>query len=289
MTRRSALLSALSSAALFGCSPVGLLNGVSRLAGDSARLAASGVAFGDDPRLKLDVWAPSGRPRQKLPVVVFFYGGGWVSGERGEYGFVGRAFAARGFVTVIADYRHVPDVRFPSFVEDAARAVRWVQDHIAEFGGDPRRIALSGHSAGAYIGAMLALDRHFLADAGADPANIRAAALMSGPYDFYPFTEQRGRDARGAWPRPLETQPIHFVRPDAPPMLLMHGTADTVVRVRNSQRLAAALTAAGASATLKLYPGKSHIDTVKSLSPLFRGSTSALADSIAFFAAHDGA
>ena len=289
MTRRSALLSALSSAALFGCSPVGLLNGVSRLAGDSARLAASGVAFGYDPRLKLDVWAPSGRPRQKLPVVVFFYGGGWVSGERGEYGFVGRAFAARGFVTVIADYRHVPDVRFPAFVEDAARAVRWVQDHIAEFGGDPRRIALSGHSAGAYIGAMLALDRHFLADAGVDPANIRAAALMSGPYDFYPFTEQRGRDALGAWPRPLETQPIHFVRRDAPPMLLMHGTADTVVRVRNSQRLAAALTAAGASATLKLYPGKSHIDTVKSLSPLFRGSTSALADSIAFFAAHDGA
>ena len=289
MTRRSALLSALSSAALFGCSPVGLLNGVSRLAGDSARLAASGVAFGDDPRLKLDVWAPSGPPRQKLPVVVFFYGGGWVSGERGEYGFVGRAFAARGFVTVIADYRHVPDVRFPAFVEDAARAVRWVQDHIAEFGGDPRRINLSGHSAGSYIGAMLALDRHFLADAGVDPANIRAAALMSGPYDFYPFTEQRGRDALGAWPRPLETQPIHFVRRDAPPMLLMHGTADTVVRVRNSQRLAAALTAAGASATLKLYPGKSHIDTVKSLSPLFRGSTSALADSIAFFAAHDGA
>ena len=135
---------------------------------------------------------------------------------------------------------------------------------------------------------MLALDRHYLANAGVDPAIVRAAALMSGPYDFYPFTEQRGRDALGHWPRPLETQPIRFVRRDAPPMLLMHGTADTVVQPRNSERLAASLRRAGASAELKLYPGKSHIDTIKSLSPLFRGSTSALADSVAYFTAHVG-
>lgn len=289
MTRRFALLSGLSSAALFGCSPAGLLNGASRLAGDSAKLAASGVPFGDDPRLKLDVWVPNRRSSEPLPVVVFFYGGGWVAGERAEYGFAGRAFAARGFVTVIPDYRLVPEVRFPAFVEDGARAMRWVRDHIAEFGGDPHRINVSGHSAGSYIGAMLSLDRHFLRDAGVDPSIVRSAALLSGPYDFYPFTEQRGRDALGAWPRPLETQPIHFVRRDAPPMLLMHGTADTVVRPRNSERLAAELTAAGATAELKLYPGKSHIDTIKSLSPLFRGTTTALADSIAFFLVHDGA
>jgi acetyl esterase/lipase len=287
LTRRHALLASLSSALTFGCSPAGLLNGFSRLAGDSARLAASGVAFGDDPRLKLDVWVPKQRSARPSPVVIFLYGGGWVSGERRDYGFVGRAFAARGFVTVIPDYRLVPTVRFPTFIEDAAGAVRWAQDHAASFGGDPRRIDLSGHSAGAYIAAMLSLDRHYLADAGVDPAIIRAAALVSGPYDFYPFTEQRGRDALGNWPRPRETQPIHFVRRDAPPMLLMHGTADTVVRPRNSERLAAALKAAGASAELRLYPGKSHIDTIKSLSPLFRGTTSALADSVAFFNAHD--
>jgi len=287
LTRRHALLASLSSALTFGCSPAGLLNGVSRLTGDSARLAASGVAFGDHPRLKLDVWAPKQRSARPSPVVIFLYGGGWVSGERRDYGFVGRAFAARGFVTVIPDYRLVPTVRFPTFIEDAARAVRWAQDHAASFGGDPRRIDLSGHSAGAYIAAMLSLDRHYLADAGVDPAIIRAAALLSGPYDFYPFTEQRGRDALGNWPRPRETQPIHFVRRDAPPMLLMHVTADTVVRPRNSERLAAALKAAGASAELRLYPGKSHIDTIKSLSPLFRGTTSALADSVAFFNAHD--
>ncbi|QNN68689.1 prolyl oligopeptidase family serine peptidase [Sphingomonas lutea] len=136
---------------------------------------------------------------------------------------------------------------------------------------------------------MLALDRRYLRGAGVDPAIIRSAALLSGPYDFYPFTEQRGRDALGAWPRPAETQPITFVRGDAPPILLMHGTADTVVQPRNSQRLAAALKASGATAVLRMYPGKSHIDTIKSLSPLFRGTTSALADSVAFFRTHDAA
>jgi acetyl esterase/lipase len=287
-TRRSALLTTLSTIALSGCSPAALLDTASRLAGDDARQAANGVRFGADPRLKLDVWVPPGRPATSLPVVVFIYGGGWVAGERGEYGFAGRAFAARGFVTVIPDYRLVPQVRFPTFIEDCARAVRWVHDHIAEYGGDPSRIALSGHSAGSYNAAMLALDRHYLADAGLPANTVKAAALLSGPYDFYPFTEERGRDALGAWPRPLETQPIHFVRRDAPPMLLMHGTADTLVRPRNSERLAAALRAAGATAELKLYPGKSHIDTIKSLSPLFRGTTSAFADSIAFFKAHDG-
>ena len=287
MNRRTALFSTLSSAALFGCSPAGLLNGVSRLAGDSARLAASGIAFGDDPRLKLDVWTPLRRAVEARPVVVFFYGGGWVSGDRADYGFVGRAFAARGFVTIIPDYRLVPQVCFPTFVEDGARAIRWVRDHVAAFGGDPTRINLSGHSAGSYIAAMLSLDSHFLAGTGVDPSIIRATALLSGPYDFYPFTEQRGRDALGQWPRPRETQPISFVRRDAPPMLLMHGTSDTVVQPRNSRRLAAALTAAGATAELKLYPGKSHIDTIKSLSPLFRGSTTALTDSVAFFEAHD--
>ena len=272
--------------ALFGCSPAGLLNGISRIGGDSARLAAQGVPFGPDPRLKLDVWAPSRPSATPLPVVVFLYGGGWVSGERGDYGFAGRAFAANGFVAIVPDYRLVPGVRFPAFVQDSALAVKWARDNAARFGGDPRRISLSGHSAGSYNAAMIALDRHYLRDIGVDPKVIRAAALLSGPYDFYPFNEQRGRDALGAWPRPAETQPITFARPDAPPMMLIHGTADTVVRPRNSQRLAARLKDLGAPVELRLYPGKSHVDTVKSLSPLFRGTTPALADSIAFLKAN---
>ena len=203
---------------------------------------------------------------------------GWVS--------AGRAFAAQGFVAIVADYRLVPQVRFPGFVQDGALAVKWARDNAALHGGDPKRISLAGHSAGSHIAAMLSLDRHYLRDAGVDPGVIRAAALLSGPYDFYPFTEPRGRDAMGNWPRPAETQPISFARADAPPMLLIHGTADTVVRPHNSERLAAKLRQLGAPVTLRLYPGKSHIDTIKSLSPTFRGATPALADSLVFLRAN---
>ncbi|MCY7339756.1 MAG: alpha/beta hydrolase [Sphingomonas bacterium] len=273
--------------ALANCSPAGLLNSVSRISGDRARLAAGGVAFGADPRLKLDVWVPARQGAAKLPVVVFFYGGGWVSGERRDYGFAARAFAANGFIVIVPDYRLVPGARFPAFVEDGALAVKWARDHAADHGGDPQRISLSGHSAGAYIAAMLALDRRYLTAVGVDPAIIRAAALLSGPYDFYPFTEPRGRDALGAWPRPAETQPITYARADAPPMLLIHGTADTVVRPFNSEHLATRLATLGAPVELKLYPGRSHIDTIKSLSPFFRGTTPALADSVAFLQTHD--
>jgi acetyl esterase/lipase len=282
IARRSLLLGG-AGLALVGCTPAGLLNGVSRLTGDGGvRSAVRGAAYGSDPRQTLDVYVPAGRAGTSLPVVIFFYGGGWVDGSRGDYAFAGRAFAAQGFVAVVADYRLVPQVRFPAFVQDGALAVKWVRDTIATHGGDPARIALSGHSAGAYIAAMLALDTRFLTNLGVDPAIVRGAALLSGPSDFYPFTEQRGRDALGQWPRPLDTQPISFARADAPPMLLMHGTADTIVQPRNSQALAAKLAALGAPVELKLYPGKSHTDTIKSLSPAFRGSTPALADALAF-------
>ncbi len=278
---------ALGLIALAGCSAAGLLNGVSRVSGDGGtRLAVRGAAYGPLPRNRLDVWVPARRSATPLPVVIFFYGGGWVSGDRADYGFAGRAFAAQGFVAIVADYRLVPQVRFPAFLQDGALAVKWVRDHVANYGGDPKRISLAGHSAGAYQASMLSLDPRYLRAAGVDPKIVRAAALLSGPADFYPFTEIRGRDALGAWPRPLETQPITFARPDAPPMLLMHGTADTVVRPYNSQRLAAKLTALGAPVELRLYAGKSHIDLVKSLSPAFRGATPALADSVAFLRAN---
>ena len=291
MARRRTFLtigaSALGLLALAGCSPAGLLNGVSRLSGDGAtRRAAEGVAYGLLARQKLDVWVPAKSSATPLPVVIFFYGGGWVSGDRGDYGFVGRAFAARGFVTIVADYRLVPQVRFPAFLEDGALAVKWARDQVGDFGGDPRRISLAGHSAGGYEAAMLGLDPKYLRAVGVDPKIVRAAALLSAPTDFYPFTEQRGRDALGAWPEPRETQPINFVRRDAPPILLMHGTADTVVKPYNSERLAAKLNAAGAPVALRLYPGKSHVDLIKSLSPTFRGTTPALADSVAFLAAN---
>ncbi len=289
-SRPRRLGASLLALALAGCSPPGLLTGLDRLIpGEAgARRVASGLAFGDDPALTLDVYAPANRSEgaAALPVVIFYYGGGWVAGSSGDYGFAGAGFASKGFIALVPNYRLVPKVRFPAFVEDAALAVKWARDNAARFGGDPKRISLAGHSAGAYNAAMIALDRHYLTDIGVDPGIVRAAALLAGPYDFHPFTEMRGRDALGHWPRPEETQPIHFARADAPPLLLAAGTADTVVRPGNSERLAARLKSLGAPVELRLYPGKSHVDIAMSLSRPFRGKTPALADSAAFLLAN---
>lgn len=278
---------AASLLALTGCSPAGLLSSFDRFtSGAEARRVGAGVAFGSDPRQRLDVWAPRKRSTEPLPVVIFFYGGGWNEGSRQDYGFAGAAYAARGFIAIVPDYRLVPAVRFPAFVEDGALAVKWARDNAKSFGGDPRRITLAGHSSGAYNAAMLALDRRYLERVGVDPKIIRAAALLSGPYDFYPFTELRGRNAFGAWKKPLETQPITFARADAPPLFLAHGSADRVVLVRNSRALAKRLTELGAPVTLRIYPNASHVDLAASLSGPFRGRTPVLAESVAFLKAN---
>jgi acetyl esterase/lipase len=271
-----------------GCTPAGLLTSVDRLSstGDAKRIAV-GEAYGTDPRQRLDIWVPRHVAAEaKLPVVVFFYGGAWAEGSRRDYGFAGAAFASRGFIAVLPDYRLVPQVRFPSFVDDGAAAVGWVQHNIARYGGDPKRISVAGHSAGAYIAAMLALQPSYLRAAGADPKVIRAAALLAGPYDFFPFTEARGRAAFGAWPKPGETQPINFVRAGAPPIFLAHGTADRVVLPRNSKRLAERLQAVGDDVELRLYPGASHVDLASSLSRPFRNRTPVLAESADFLLNH---
>ena len=155
--------------------------------GGGAKLIADDVAFGTTGQT-LDVWAPDGKPTGLRPVLVFFYGGGWVHGDRRAYDFAARAFARAGYVVVVPDYRKVPGVRFPAFVQDAAQAMKWTRDHIRELGGDPARIAIAGHSAGGYLVAMLALDPRWLRAEGVDPAIIRAGIGMCGPYDFYPFT-----------------------------------------------------------------------------------------------------
>lgn len=245
------------------------LNLGDRLLGDGggATLLVAGQPYGAGDRNKLNIWVPAGTKRtDRLPVLVFLYGGGWYSGARDDYGFAGRAFAKRGFVVVIPDYRIVPDGHWPDFLNDSAAAVAWTDAHIGNYGGDPDRIALAGHSAGAYNAVMLALDPQWVRAAGSDTSVIRGVAALAGPYDFAPFEKGGRADVAMGDIRPIErTQPIRFVRADAPPLWLGHGTADTVVRVRNSQRLAAAMHKVGGSATLREYDGLSHNDLVMAL------------------------
>lgn len=257
-----------------------LLDGVMG-GGSGAIRTASAVPFGTHGQT-LDVWRPAGAAVPNRPVVIFWYGGGWVKGDRRAYSFAARALAREGFVVVVPDYRKVPTVRFPAFLQDGAEAVKWTRDHVAEFGGDPARIAVMGHSAGAYTAAMLALDRRWLEAEGVDPGTIKAAVGLSGPYDFFPFTSKRAIDAFQGVADPQMTQPLHFARHDAPPMLLVTSTGDDTVRPKNAINLDARLRALGAPVELKNYPGLSHEEVVMALSVPFRGKGPTLADSVEF-------
>ncbi len=245
------------------------LNLGDRLLGDAdgATLQVVGQPYGTGTRNKLNIWVPTGTAKtDRLPVLVWLYGGGWYSGQRDDYGFAGRAFAKQGFIVVIPDYRLVPEGHWPDFLQDSAAAVAWTQKNIEIYGGDPGRMALAGHSAGAYNSLMLALDPQWLKAAGSDVSVIRGVVSLAGPTDFFPFEKGGRADVAMGDIRPVEqTQPIHFVRADAPPLWLGHGTADTVVRVRNSQRLAAAMHKVGGAATLREYDGLSHNDLVMAL------------------------
>lgn len=246
---------------------------------------ATSVSYGDQPRQQLDVWSLPRDPARSRPVLVFFYGGGWVKGRRQDYGFAAKAYAAKGFVVVVPDYRLVPQVVFPVFLEDAAAAVRWVRDTIARYGGDPGRVTLAGHSAGAYAAVMLALDSSYLRALGVDPGIVRGAAGLAGPYDFYPFTG-RAIAAMGAAPDPQATQPIRFARADAPPLWLAHGSEDITVRPRNSIRLARRMKMVGGDATLRVYQGLDHEDLIMAVSKPFRGKASVLDESAKFLKRH---
>lgn len=259
---------------LGGCTPLSIFNGLVPKDGD-AREVAAGLAYGEGPRQRLDVYAPASTASGPRPVIVFFYGGSWNSGSRSGYAFVGRALAARGFVTVIPDYRLVPEVVYPGFVLDGASAVRWVREHVRDYGGDPDRIVLAGHSAGAYIAAMLAMDERWL---GPDRAVVRGFAGLAGPYDFAPFTVGASIQAFGDWRNPAETQPVTWAGAGDPPALLLAGEKDTIVRPRNSDALAAKLRAGSVPVEVKRYPGIGHIGIVTAIAKPFRGKAPVVED-----------
>lgn len=250
-------------------------------AGRGVEKAGDGISFGTHGQ-RLDVWRPAKSGPQPLPVLIFWYGGGWVKGLRDDYAFAARAYAKAGFVVVVPDYRKVPAVRFPAFLEDGAQAVRWTRDHAADFGGDPARIAVAGHSAGAYTVAMVTLDPRWLRAEGVDPRIIKAAVGLCGPYDFYPFTAQRAIDAMKGALDPQLTQPIHLARADAAPMLLVSAGNDVEVEAHNADNLTKRLKSLHGSVVHIDYPGLSHEDIAMALSVPFRGKAPVLADSVDF-------
>ncbi|OYQ19052.1 esterase [Pseudomonas mandelii] len=255
-------------AMMTACSPLKMLNA---LTPDSTFDKTEGIAYGDDPRQKLDVYVPR-HSVESAPVVVFFYGGSWNSGSRSDYGFVGEALASRGVVAVLADYRLYPQVRYPLFLEDGAKAVAWTHEHIRQFSGNPQRLYLMGHSSGAYNVAMLALDPGLLRAVGMSPHDLSGWIGLAGPYDFLPI---QNPDVRPVffWPdSPPQSQPINHVSRGAPPALLMASRDDEVVNpTRNTGGLARKLRQAGVPVQDFYFARTGHATLVATLSRPMRG------------------
>jgi acetyl esterase/lipase len=242
------------------------------------------IAYGSGARQKLDIYMPDGLTAL-APVLIFFHGGSWQFGDKEQYRALGQAFASKGIVTVAANYHLFPPDGFPRFIEDGALAFRYVHAHAHDFGGDPERIFLCGHSAGAHIVAMLGANGDYLRAAGVDPSAPRGIIGIAGPYDFLPIKDPVLIELFGGAEVP-ETQPIHFVDGKRAPMLLAHGRDDTTVGAGNSKRLAQKLQSFGSEVVVRYYHRTGHIGILLSLAPGFRKRTTLYQDMLAFIAEH---
>lgn len=252
--RRRAALAAVLLLGAGACSPRRLAEGL--LLG-SHFVRATDQAYGPEARQRLDVYRPRA-VRQGAPVVVFLYGGRWQSGSKDEYRLLGDALTRRGMVAVIPEYRLYPAVRFPGWVQDAARAVRWARDNAARYGGDPDHLIVVGHSAGAHTAALLALDERWLREAGVPAGAVRGFAALAGPVDTV-WTDADVQALMGppaGWPG---TYPATHISGTEPPLLLLHGADDGTVSPGNSPRLAARVRERGGCARAIVYRGVGHV------------------------------
>lgn len=256
----------LSIAWLAACSGQVLINTLTPAWGYTLH---ADIAYADGPRQQLDVYVPD-ELAPGAPVVVFFYGGSWQTGRKEDYTFVAQALASRGMIAVVPDYRLYPAVTFPAFVQDAARAVAWTHEHIAAFGGNVCNLFVAGHSAGAQIAALLATNQRYLDAVGGSADWLAGFIGLAGPYDFLPITDpdlQAVFAPRDAWPL---SQPVNFVTGNEPPMLLLHGGADTVVHAEDSRILAHKINVAGGYAELHIYEGVGHVGLIARLAAPLR-------------------
>jgi acetyl esterase/lipase len=243
---------------------------------DESILWQADQVYGPDPRQKLDIYMPRVN-KVPPPIIIFVHGGSWQEGNKNGYSFAGRALAAQGFMTLVMNYRLHPKDPYPAFVEDVALVMRWAAENGKSSGGDPEKIFVMGHSAGAYNIAMAVLDERY----AAMRPKLSGVVTLAGPFDFLPLDSPATIKVFGGLADLPSTQPINHARADAPPFLLLHGSADKTVFPRNATALDKALREAGANSTLKMYEGLSHVGIILALSKPLR-STPVLADAVAF-------
>lgn len=274
-------LLALCVILLAGCSGTALLNAVTP--GDSYALRAA-LAYGPLPRQSADLYMPTrGAPPDGYPLVVFFYGGTWVSGDRADYRFVGEALAARGVMTLIADYRLYPAVSYPEFLRDGAQAVRMALAEAKGWGANPDRVFLLGHSAGAYNAAMLVLDPRWLGEVHLGPERLAGWGGLAGPYDFLPVENPEARPVFHFPDTPADSQPVNHVNGLPPPAFLAVARDDDLVNPqRNTGHLAESLRTRGTPVTQLSYDRVSHLTLIGAFSRPLRHLAPVLDDFVRF-------
>ena len=277
LPRRSLL--AMLPALLGACSAVDVLNAT---VPTDTYLRTEGLAYGAQARQRMDIYQPK-VPVRNAPLVVFFYGGSWSSGERADYRFVGEALASQGIVTLVADYRLSPEFRYPVFLQDSAKAVRWAFDHAQEYGADPARILVMGHSAGGYNAAMMALDKRWLQAEGLMPARLAGWIGLAGPYDFLPIGDRLTQVAFD-WPNtPEDSQPLSHASSASPPALLLAPVKDSAVNPqRSTVAMAQRLKASGVRVESELFDTVSHVTLVASMASVLRSRAPVLERVTAF-------
>lgn len=271
------LLASLSCL-LSACSPVNTLNA---LVPETGYTRVSDIAYGSAHRQRLDVYIPTAS-RDQAPAVIFYYGGSWQSGDKKDYKFVAEALASQGIFVVIPDYRVYPEVVFPDFVADAAAVVDWSHHQLSRYGYQSEDLFVMGHSAGAYLAAMLTLDKTYLQAHGLSPQILSGMIGLAGPYDFLPLKDDTLKTIFGPESQRDQTQPINFVAGDNPPMLLMAGKNDVTVWPRNSLRLAEKVRRNGGPVQLDLVPGYGHVLLAAALARPLRGQGRVINPVLAF-------
>lgn len=263
LSKRHLIIAGLiGAAALTACSPRSLQRAVNVTNSPRGLTVKLDQAYGPDIRNKLDMYAPA--DAKNAPVVLFIHGGSWSSSDKNEHTFVGESLARAGYVTGVMNYRLAPQNRYPSYVQDAAAALKWMRDHAKDFGGNPNNLFVMGHSAGGFNAVELVDNARWLAEVNIPVGAIRGVVGIAGPYS-YDFREFPSKNAFPKGSNPDDIMPDRHVRPDAPPHLLLVAEKDTTVYPQNALNMEAALKKAGVSVQRVVLPKLDHITIVGAL------------------------
>jgi len=220
---------------LAGCDKLGAFN---QWQAGGYQPSLANLPYGPNQRQVLDLYLPAD-VSEPAPLIIWFYGGSWDSGDKAKYAFVAKRFTELGYAVAIPDYRLVPDVLFPAFIEDTASAIAFMKSY-ADTHPDQlqdRPIILAGHSAGAYNAVQVVADPTYLKASGLSRQHIVGIIGLSGPYDFHPYDVSATQIAFGNTPA-IQSQPVEMDLSGMPPLLLITGNRDRTVLPRNSRRLA---------------------------------------------------